>query len=131
MVLVACTWFLRPKKVSSVGKLPNEKGWKISKNKKHPLTKGTHPYTRKASDSIDNTMFQYQPEHNSRKYKTPIAPHVEKLELPKSYDGYRSHLYNNFDNNTIRPLSRHYSPPYVPGGWVEYNSPPAATSYYY
>lgn len=135
IVLVVCTWFLHPKKVSSVGKLPNEKALKLNSKQKKELTNNynNNPYMEKFSAPFDDNMFQYQPKKASKKYKIPIAPQIEKIELPKSYDGHQSLLYQNLDNTTIRPLSRHYSPPYnVPGSWDAYNSsPPAAHSYYY
>jgi hypothetical protein len=124
IVLVLCTYIMKPKKVSSVARLPNENGWKISERKVTRVSDHHHPYTRKHSTSFENP-FQYNAtpiEKNTyRKYSTPIAPHIEKLQLPESYD-----------NRNSNSLSRHHLPSTnIPGSWVEYASAPAASPYYY
>lgn len=124
IVLVFATYISAPKKISNVAKLPNEKqtnSWKISARQSRATTMSaaySHPYTRKESTSFDRYHTSEIRASDSNKYKTPIAPHIEKLQLPESYEN---------SNNILQTtnLSRHHD---VPGGWVEYSSPYAVGS---
>jgi hypothetical protein len=139
ILLVLSTCIFKPnKKISSVARLPNETGWKISERRKSSKAimdnAYHHPYSKRHSNSFENhNPFQYNvtPANNAytNKYATPIAPHIEKLQLSESYDNRHSNLLKSQE----RPisLSRHH-PQTLPGGWAEYiTSPPGASPYYY
>lgn len=123
-MLVFAAYVSAPRKVSNIAKLPNEKQantWRISdrRQSKAPTMSAAynHPYTCKESTSFENNYHYHPPAKRTseaNKYKTPIAPHIEKLQLPESYES---------SNNILQTtnLSRHHHD--VPGGWVEYSSP--------
>lgn len=124
IVLVLCACFIKVRKASSLARLPNENGGSSFEKKRSKITDDTcsHPYTRKHSTSFEES-FQYSTPANGayQKYTVPIAPHMEKVELPASYDNTGEH----------QPLTRQHDPSSVPGNWVEYITPPAATPYHY
>lgn len=106
IILVLCTCFVKVKRVTSIARLPNENG-RITTEKNRPtlVDNNYHPYTRKHSTSFEES-FQYSapPEQRTfQKYAIPIAPHMEKVQLPESYD-------NMGDNGFApAPLSRHHT----------------------
>lgn len=143
-LLVLCTCFLKPKKISSVARLPNETDWKISDRRKSSTrtvdNAYQHPYSRNHSTSFENSNpFQYNATpaannaYTNNKYATQIAPHIEKLQLPESCENrYSSVLMSQQQNDRPLSLSRHH-PPTPQGAWIDYNNifSPAGTSPYY
>lgn len=129
IILVLCTCFIKVKKVSSIARLPNESGRITSEKNRSKIVDSSyhHPYTRKHSTSFEES-FQYSappPELGAfQKYAIPIAPHIEKVQLPASYDNTGENVLEH------QPLTRHHFST-TPGGWVEYTTPPAASPYYY
>lgn len=136
VMLVLSTYFSTPKKISNITRLPNEKiitssNRKMSESNRRSKNVNSsnaynHPYTRRESTSFENVM-PYNGYKN--KYAIPIAPHLEKVELPESYDNSNSNALNVQQESNI--LSRHYPATSVPGGWVEYNTPHSTSPYYY
>lgn len=128
IILVLCTCFIKVRKASaSLTRLPNENVRMSEKNRSKTIETYNHPYTRKHSTSFEES-FQYntQPANGAgayQKYAVPIAPHMEKVELPASYDNTGEHVLEH------QPLTRNHTS--APGGWVEYTTPLAASPYHY
>lgn len=116
IILVLTTCMIKPNKrmFDSVPILPNEiekSSWKLPPNHYNHSRKPKNAYTKK--------------------YATPIAPHIEKLELPGSYDHQSSNQLSRHQIDRYSMLSRQYPPPStIPGAYVSPTNAAVPTIYY-
>lgn len=116
IMLVLTTCMIKPNKrmFDSVPILPNEiekSSWKLSSNHSNNNRKPKKAHTKK--------------------YATPIAPHIEKLELPGSYDHRNSNQLSRHQVDRYSMLSRQYPPPStIPGAYVSPANAAIPTFYY-
>ncbi|CEP12600.1 hypothetical protein [Parasitella parasitica] len=68
--------------------------------------------------------------HTERKYSVPIAPHMEKLELPGSYDN--DNQLSRHQGDRYSMLSRQYPlPSTIPRAYVSSTNSSTPTAFYY